>query len=88
MVDKFYIKVINEGPLGQVIVEEYLNENMKVPVLDRLMEQNEVAENVECQGKGYKKFHWKNAGSGNEGNADKADGLTLHVDPQGKEHHR
>ena len=80
---KFHIKVINEGPEGTVIVTEFINPNEKLVVLNRRMQKNEQADNVECRGTGYKKFHWKNVGSGNEGHADKDDGLTLHVDPQG-----
>jgi hypothetical protein len=85
MVDlpKFYIKVVNEGPEGSVIVTEYINENEQIEVLNQQMQQNEQVDNVECLGTGYKKFHWRNVASGNEGDEQKADGLTLHVDPQG-----
>lgn len=85
MVDlpKFYITVLNEGPEGTVIVTEYVNENEPNEVLNQQMKQNEEVKNVECLGTGYKNFHWKNIGSGHEGDEKKADGLTLHVDPQG-----
>lgn len=79
----FYISVSNEGPEGTVIVTEYINENEHTEVFRKLMRRNETVDNVECVGTGYKRFHWKNVGSGNEGDAEKGDGLTLHVDPQG-----
>jgi hypothetical protein len=89
MVDlpKFHISVVNEGPEGTVIVTEYINENDEpMEVLNRMMQQNETAENVECVGTGLKRFHWKNVASAHEGDEKKSDGLTLHVDPQGKKY--
>jgi hypothetical protein len=80
---KFYIKVVNEGPEGTVIVTEYVNANEHLEVLNRQMRQGEQIDRVECRGTGYKKFRWKNVASGNEGEEEKADGLTLRVDPQG-----
>jgi hypothetical protein len=80
----FYISVLNEGPEGTVLVTEYINENESTEVFRKMMRQNEKVDYVECIGSGYKRFHWKNVASGNEGNEQKADGLTLHVDPQGR----
>jgi hypothetical protein len=79
----FTISVVNEGPEGTVIVTEYENDNETVEVLRQMMSQGERINDVKCVGSGYKQFHWKNVASGNEGDADKADGLILHVDPQG-----
>lgn len=80
-VPKFHINVLNEGHEGTAIVTEYINANETREVLNRVMTRNELAENVECVRTGYKTFHWNNVASGNEGDAEKADGLTLHVDP-------
>jgi hypothetical protein len=79
----FHINVKNDGPEAAVIVTEFLNDNETIEVLNRQMSHGEIAENVECQGTGYKTFKWENIGSGNSGTAEKADGLTLLVDPQG-----
>jgi hypothetical protein len=80
----FHINVLNEGPEGAVIVTEDIDEHETIEVLNQQMQQNETINSVSCRGTGYKWFHWENVASGNKGKAEKADGLTLHVDPQGR----